>query len=551
MRSVQTLLLLMGSSLPLFGLLACGSPESSGDNIHAAGSTEQSLLRGTTDDAVWCADRDVPPRYRAFARAFDEERQALGASGSAVAILEHGRVTFAHGFGTRGPGSAEPAQATTLFRIGSMTKALTATALLSLVDQRALGLDSKLKEIVPDIAISGPELSDLTVRQLLSHQSGLFDYGTLDGPRDDAGLSSFATSDTFRAAEYFMDPPGTFWNYSNPNFILAGLAAERVSGVSYREFMAARVFEPLHMERTFFLASDVLADGDYAVGRSTDEGGSPVEMAPDSYENAFMRPAGYAFSSVLDYAKFVRALYTGRPQVLSPRLRAAMQHMEVPTLYFGSEQGYGFGLLVAKGFSLGTSYYPTVMVSHGGDINGFAADFYLLPASGFGIVILANADGAHFQSSLALALRSFGALPEPSALPADVAVDPSTFPGLAGTYFDPHYLGAVAVNVSDGVVRLSVPGLDAAGIPYDPVATPFTADNFIVNVGPPYGQQVVTFIRGESGTYTWLRTRIAVGKRQPLPATFPAPQVGAAGLRERLRSSTHEPLLPGPIMHRD
>ena len=349
MRRMRQIFLLAASILLFPGLLACGAPGNSSQAPQAGDSTERELLQGSTEaDGEECSDQDIPPRYLAFARAFDAERQALGAPGAAVAILEHGRVTFARGFGTKGPSSTEPVRATTLFRVGSMTKALTATALLSLVDERGLSLDDKVKDVIPDIAINGPELSDLTVRQILSHQSGLYDYGTLDGPHDDAGLSSFATSDQFRAVEYFMDPPGTFWNYSNPNFAIAGLAAERVAGTFYRNLMATRVFEPLHMKRTFFLASDVLADGDYAVGKSTDQNGKLLEQAPDSYDNSFMRPAGYAFSSVLDYAKFVRELYSGRPRVLSSRLRAAMQHMEVPTLYFGAEQGYGFGHRVVE-----------------------------------------------------------------------------------------------------------------------------------------------------------------------------------------------------------
>lgn len=129
-----------------------------------------------------------------------------------MAIIEHGRVTFAHGFGTKGVNSSEPVRASTLFRVGSMTKALTATALLSLVDERQVSLDAKLVDVAPDVAIDGPELAQVTLRHLLSHQTGLADIGAVDGPRDDAALSSYLASDEFRAVEYFMNPPGLFFN---------------------------------------------------------------------------------------------------------------------------------------------------------------------------------------------------------------------------------------------------------------------------------------------------------------------------------------------------
>ena len=119
-----------------------------------------------------------------------------------------------------------------------------------------------------------------------------------------------------------MDPPGTFYNYANPNFDLAGLALERAGGVSYRQAVADRVLSPLGMTRTFFLPSEVIADGDFSDGASTTATGDPWDVKPDSYDNAWLRPAGYAFSSVLDYAKFIQFLYAGNASVLVGQLCA-------------------------------------------------------------------------------------------------------------------------------------------------------------------------------------------------------------------------------------
>jgi CubicO group peptidase (beta-lactamase class C family) len=457
-------------------------------------------------------DPPIPAKYASFAAAFDQERQQLGVSGASVALIENGEVTFAHGFGTKGPNSHEPVDANTLFRIGSMTKALTATALLGSVDSGTVSLDATLTSVVPDVAISDPgNLGALTLRQLLSQQSGLYDYFVLQAPTDDAALSQFLTSPEYAANEYFMDPPGTFYNYANPNFSLAGLALERASGISYRQAVADRVLAPLGMQRTFFLPSEVIADGNFSDGASTDDTGGAWDVAPDAYDNAWLRPAGYAFSSVVDFAKFVQFLYAGNASVLTDADRAAMQTPQVDTRDYGDVEGYGFALIIDQGFNLGSSWFDTKLVSHGGDIPGFAADFFLVPSTGFGIVSFASADDAHFQSSLLLAMQSFANLQAPGSRPTNVAVDPSTFASIAGTYEDSYNVGEVTIGATASGLTIAMPAVDAANIPYDKTLQPVTADNFSLSIeGTPID---VTFFRGSSGAYEWMRTRPFVAQR--------------------------------------
>jgi CubicO group peptidase (beta-lactamase class C family) len=467
-------------------------------------------------------DGPIPERYAAFAASFDQERRQMGVSGASVALLENGQVTFAHGFGTKGPSSQEPVHARTLFRIGSMTKALTATALLGLVQERTVDLDATLLSVVPDVTITdtsgGGNLGALTIRQLLSHQSGLYDYLVLDGPADDAALSGYLTSPSFAADEYFMDPPGTFYNYANPNFALAGLALERAGGVSYRQAVTDRVLAPLGMRRTFFLPSDVVADGDFSDGASTTATGEPWDVAPDAYDNAVFRPAGYAFSSVVDYAKFVQFLYAGNPAVLADDARAVMSTPQVDMLAIGGAhadiESYGLGLVIDRAFQVGSDVYVTKLVWHNGSLPGFTSWFYLVPSTGFGIVWLANADQVAFDASVALAMQSFAGLTDPTAqAPPGVAVDPSLFPSYAGTYDDPNGLGPITVSASGTTLSIDVPTFDAAGTPYDQALQPTSMDNFIVTVqGSPIP---LTFIADSTGAYVWLRTQTAVARRVP------------------------------------
>jgi CubicO group peptidase (beta-lactamase class C family) len=462
-------------------------------------------------------DAPIPAKYQAFASAFDQERQQLGVPGASVALIEHDEVTFAHGFGTKGPNSQEPVGAKTLFRIGSMTKALTATALLGLVQSGAVSLDATLTSLVPDVAISDAiDLSTLTVRQLLSHQSGLYDYLVVSGPTDDAALSQFLTSHDYAANEYFMDPPGTFYNYSNPDYYLAGLVLERAGGVPYRQAVAERVLSPLGMSRTFFLPAEVIADGDFSNGKSTASDGSLWDVRPDSYDNSWARPAGFAFSSVVDYAKFVQFLAAGNGTVLADPQREAMQSPQVNMLDPGGVeadiQSYGFGLVVDREFQVGNSAYVTKLVWHDGAIPGFTSFFCFLPSTGSGIVWFANADDVEFTTSIVLALQSFAGLTNPTTTPPPgVAVDTSLFPSYAGTYDDTNGIGLVTVTASAGTLSIDIPSFDAVNTPYDQVLRPTSMDNFVVTV---QGSQIpLTFIADSTGNYMWIRTRIAVGKR--------------------------------------
>ena len=485
-------------------------------------------------------DPPIPAAFQAFATAFDAERKKLGASGAAVAILQDGQVTFAHGFGTKGPKSTDPVRARTLFRIGSMTKSLTATAFMTLVQEGKADPTATLKSVVPDVALNTASCATcaatLTLHELLSHQSGLDDYIVLDAGSDDSLLSGFLTGTVFQGNDYFMEPSGSFWNYANPNFYLVGLAVERAAGVPYRQAVQQRVLTPLGMTRTFFLPSDVTADGDFTDGSSTDPTtGAPWDVTPSSYDNAWARPAGYAFSSVLDYARFVQFLDAGAPAVLADAQRKQLLGKQVSTDELASDEQYGYGLFVDTGFHIGNDWYPLELVQHGGDIPGFASDFYLVPSTGFGIVTFANADGAHFNTSLAVAL-GMANLPAPTTVPGDLVIDPTTFPKLAGTYFDPNNVGHVVITVSaTNAVSVSMPDLDAAKVPYTTTLAPASPNNFTYTV---QGQPVlVTFIPDATGADQWFRTRYFVAKAQ-LPGGMPKPalKVDAPRLRARLRA---------------
>jgi CubicO group peptidase (beta-lactamase class C family) len=478
----------------------------------------------------------IAERFRPFAQALEAERQALGIPGLAVAIVEHGELAFAHGFGTKGIESEEPVGERTIFRTGSMGKVVTALGVMSAVDEGLLDLDAPIRAAIPDLSLQGAESEQLTLRLLMSQQTGLRDYVALSGPTEDTGLAEFTSGPELVENVDFINPPGLFWNYSNPNFTIAGRALEASTATPYRTAIRDRVFAPLGMDRSFFLGSEVIADGDYSngYGASEIEGGGPLEdIAPDAYDNSWSRPAGFGFSNVLDWASLMQLLLHGDPDVVSPasheelvapQISTQSIYADVKATALGLGDDYGFGIGVADGFFMDhraepQTYYAVPYLGHGGDINGFASTFVVFPSTGFGIVVLSNRDTARPVDALRLAIESFGGLPPSSAPPAGREVDASRFARYVGSYADTRGT-RIDVSLEAGSLHVSSPQLDTLGFPYEPVLEPTSLDNFAlwVTVGEERFPLEITFIRDDAGNYVWFRSRLAVAKRLPLPA---------------------------------
>jgi CubicO group peptidase (beta-lactamase class C family) len=488
------------------------------------------------------APADIPIRYRAFAAQLELERQALEIPGLAVAILEHGELAFAHGFGTKGSDSSEPIDAATLFRIGSMSKLLTAIGVVSAAEDDLLELDAPLRNTIPDLSLSGADVDALNLRRLLSQQTGLGDFLVIDAPAEDRALADFSSGPELSENVPFINPPGLFWNYSNPNYYLAGRALEVATNQPYRLAIDERVFTPLGMQRSFWLPSEVLADGNYTHGFGVLDilgvSGAYVDLAPDSYDNGWARPAGYAFSNVLDWVNVMQFLMQDRSEVLASAARSELisSQISTQTIYadleataLGLGDDYGLGVGVSAGFFMDhraepDTYYATPVLGHGGDIPGFASTFLVLPETGFGMVVLSNRDAERPTASMRFALESFAELPAPSAAPPGSKPDPSRFASYAGTYRDIEG-DPVEVTYDGTSLSVSVPALDRLGLPYEPVLEPSSLDNFAIWIR--FGEERLpleaTFITDDSGEPVWFRSRVAVARKAQEAAAALAP----------------------------
>jgi CubicO group peptidase (beta-lactamase class C family) len=490
-------------------------------------------------------DLPIEPRFEALADKIEAERVATGTPGVAALLIEGDEVVFAHGFGSRHPTSDEyePVTAATLFRIGSVTKMLTATAFLQLVASGDITVDAPVTDVIPEFAGLIPEgTPDMSMEHVLTHSSGVVDYLEIDAPpgeQTDAALDSVLTG---RLAQdgYLMSPPGRMWNYANPNYYILGLAVERLVGQPYVQVMEERVFGPLGMERTLFRPEEVMEDGDFAWGKTAYVPSGVV--APDSYENPWGRPAGYAFSSVWDLSEFALFLMHGQEDVLPSDLRESMQQPRRNTELFYDLEHYGYGLLVSDAVATGSGYYETRIVSHGGDIPGFAASVYMHPESGLAFITLANADGAHFNASAAFALENFATFPEPVEPPApDASLE--HLASLAGTFHDPFNVGAIIVAAGESGLTVELPDVDAAGLPYERQLRQVSDRTFVLSI---QGTSIAaTFILDDNGNVEYFRTRAFVGR---VAEVAPAARVLVDGeaLSRRLRTLPPPSLSPVP-----
>ncbi len=254
-------------------------------------------------------------------------------------------------------------------RIGSNTKTFTAAVVLQLVGEGLVELDEPVETYLPGLLRGqGIDGRNITVRQLLQHTSGLPDY--LYILADQGGL--LPSLHTYTAPRTMLDlalakpatfAPGTSWDYSNTNFLVAGLLVEAVSKRPLREQISDRIVDPLGLERTYFPnVGDETIRGEHPHGYHTDDPAKPlvdVTVADPSLGWA----AGQLVSTPSELNRFFVALLAG--DVVKQEQLAEMRKT-VPAPLYGEGAGYGLGLISQPLSCGGTSW------GHGGSITGYS-----------------------------------------------------------------------------------------------------------------------------------------------------------------------------------
>lgn len=279
-------------------------------------------------------------------------------------LISKGKTTLlSRGFGVADKTTGEMNRPNTKFRIGSLTKPFTALAIMMMQERELLNINKPISEYIMDY----PEGDRITLRQLLTHTSGIPSYTRFDNYRQ----IKFTTVRPSQLVDLFKDSelefrPGRRYAYSNSGYALLGLVLETVSGMSYGETMEKMVFTPLGMNDTEY-GYNMLDKENRAVGY--------VEgyFIADYTDKSAAYAAGGISSTILDLQKWDQSFYDN--SLISEN---TISEMFTPEL-----EGYGLGWHISK---LKGRLYQY----HGGSIDGFRSFLARFPDERILIVVLSN-----------------------------------------------------------------------------------------------------------------------------------------------------------------
>lgn len=310
--------------------------------------------------------------------------QKTGAPSASVAVVEDAKLAWTKAYGTANLETKTPATSTMRYSIGSISKQFTAAALLMLQEEGRLSLDDKVIRWLPELTRAG----DVSIRHLLSMTSGYQDFWPQDyvmpGMLEDAPAQKILNEWAKKPLDF---EPGSKWQYSNTNYVIAGVIVERVSGMPFFEFLQKRIFTPLGMTS--------VRDSDQAALPAEDPmryhryGLAPVRTAPKE-GRGWMYAAGGLAMTAADLAKWDIAMI--EQKLLRPESWRAMQTETLLTSGAGTNYGLGVGVATVDGRRV---------ISHGGEVSGFTARNEVYPDERAAIVVFTNLDATDASSQLA------------------------------------------------------------------------------------------------------------------------------------------------------
>ena len=367
----------------------------------------------------------------ALSSMIEREREQKGLEAFSIALVDGDDVVWAAGFGAQDPERGIPASAETVYRVGSVSKLFTDIAVMQLVERGELDLDAPVRSYLPDFAPENPTGTGITLRQLMSHRSGLIREPPAGHYFDDTGTDLAATVASLNGTPQIY-PPTARTKYSNAGIAVVGYALEVTRGEPFADYVRRAVLEPLGMTSSAFTPEPEVVDD---LARAYMWGFDRGLFDAPTFELG-MSPAGSMFSTVLDLSRFMSALFHGgegeNGRILQPE---TLESMWAPQFAAeGATSGYGLGFAVQERAG-------QRRLGHGGAIYGFSTQLAFLPESGIGVVAVSAVDGTNTVTGrvadaaleLMLAAKAGEPLPEAPLLGTD-PIDPALALELEGVY---------------------------------------------------------------------------------------------------------------------
>ncbi|MBL8516778.1 MAG: serine hydrolase [Betaproteobacteria bacterium] len=337
--------------------------------------------------------------------------------GAAVIVVKDGKTVLRKGYGMADVEKKIAIQPGDVFRIGSITKQFTAVAILMLEEEGKLSVKDEITKFLPDYPTQGKKI---TVEHLLTHTSGIRSYTGMPDFRSiiNKDMKPLDVVDFFKNEKMDFDP-GERFLYNNSGYFLLGVIIEKVSGMSYAEFVAKRMFEPLGMAHTAFEGFErngVKRIPGYGRGR---DGYTPA--APMSMTQPYA--AGSLVSTVDDLARWDAAITAGKLVKSATWKRAFTPY----ALNNGKPTDYGYGWQLRK-------FLGEDLIEHGGAINGFHGQGMRLPASRVFVAVLTNRIGGRPTSEYHAERVTAIALGKPLTTPTPIKLAALALDAFEGTY---------------------------------------------------------------------------------------------------------------------
>jgi D-alanyl-D-alanine carboxypeptidase len=331
------------------------------------------------------AQADLSPELRS--RINKLATDALAGSGvpsASIAVVRDGKIVYLNAYGSARLDPKTPATSGMRYSIGSISKQFTAAAVLLLQEQGKLSLDDKVGKFIPDLT----RANEVTIRQLLSHTSGYQDYWPQDYvmPMMLQPVTTAKILDIWARRPLDFDP-GTKWQYSNTNYVIAGVIIEKVSGKPLLQFLKEKVFAPLGMTSVANIDEKKLGDTDptgymrYALG--------PLRVAPKEGPG-WLFAAGELAMTAEDLAKW-------NISIMDQKLLRPASYRELER---EAQLNNGLGTRYGLGVSLATEAGHRA-VSHGGEVSGFVSESIVFPDERVSVVALTNQDASSAADDIA------------------------------------------------------------------------------------------------------------------------------------------------------
>jgi D-alanyl-D-alanine carboxypeptidase len=296
--------------------------------------------------------------------------------GLSIEVAVGDKILYAGAFGVRSSGKL--VDANTIFPIGSITKQFTAACVMMLAEQQKIGLDSPIGRYIHD----APHAHEVTVRELLDQTSGLPDYTTQPQLQVAIGKKGLTALRPRRLIDMIANKPlkfkpGARFNYSNTNYVLAGMIVNAVSGSGYPEFLARHIFQPNRLNSTQYLRISIPQGANVARGFKF-ENGRQTEIPP--FTMSWAGAAGALASNARDLVKWDTVFFGGK--IVS---RGTIEEMTRPVK---SHYSYGWVSDRVQGDS---------MIWHNGELPGAHAMNAFFPRLNLEIVVLSNSSDANVE----------------------------------------------------------------------------------------------------------------------------------------------------------